>query len=440
MFRKIIKNKGILTIVIISILIVSNFLTSPASIESEPNFIQNYMKNFRDLIPHPIISITSDEDFISLGLPGNGTLLDPYLIENLNISLHSAGIGIYITNTTKYCTIQNNYLDTFEDSISINEAAPYTIDINNNLILFSSARGIEVKNTEGVAISQNVVSYNYLECIYLYNCSNSLVIHNFSVSHILILGAVLISIGSSDYVEVFNNTCISSQGDGILLYFSEFARVINNTCINCYSSGIWINQECHDSLIANNTISGSLKGIDTSTSSHLVIVNNTITANRMGINIFRVDNSLIRFNIIEQSSDQGMVLGTGALKNEVSYNIIRKNVRHGIEATEQSDYNTIHHNNFISNAVGGKSQAYDDGYGNIWYHEELKEGNFWSNAEKRGPYDIEGAANSEDLYPLREQIDMRNPYETNGFSIIIGIISLIGISFIVLHKKRSYNK
>ena len=440
MFKITTKKVITITLVILFLPQINNTLLSSADIDPTLLFVQDCMNNLKDLTPHPIISITSDDDFISLGLPGNGTVIDPYRIENLNITHHSSGIGINIINTTKYCTIQNNYLETFEESISVNNAAPYTIDINNNLILFSSARGIELKNSVGIAVSQNIVSYNYLECIYLYNCSNSLVIHNFSRNHILILGGVLISVGSSDNVEVFNNTCIASEGDGILLYFSENARVVNNTCIDCYQNGIWLNQQCDNSLVANNTITGSLRGIDTSTSSHLAIVNNTISANRMGINIFKVDSSSIKFNIGEQSTMQGIILGTGAFGNEIYYNTIRSNVRYGVDATEQSDYNIIHHNNIISNAVGGKSQALDDGYGNVWYNEELKEGNYWSDAEKKGAYGIDGSSNSEDLYPLRELIDMKNPYESNGFSFIIGVVGLLSLTIVIFLNGKNQRK
>ena len=59
--------------------------------------------------PHEPISITSDEDFITLGFAGNGTAEDPYIIEGYNITT-STGCGIFITETTKFFIISNCYM------------------------------------------------------------------------------------------------------------------------------------------------------------------------------------------------------------------------------------------------------------------------------------------------------------------------------------------
>ena len=422
--------------IIFLISIISNAYYSSSQDDSQDQFINEKINDLKDLIPHPIISITSDDDFISQGFPGNGSITEPYRIENLNITFSEAGIGIYITNTTKHCVIQNNYLDTFEDSIYVNNVAPFTIVIQDNIILFSSSYGVKLKNSEGVAVSQNIIAYNYLACIYLYNCSYSVIIHNYSIGHILILGSVLISVGSSDFVEIYNNTCVSSQGDGILLYFSKNAFVVNNTCIDSHQNGIWLKQVCDNSLIANNTVSGSSRGLDVWESSHLEIVNNTCVENKWGINIFRIDNSIVKLNKLERNSKNGLSLGTGAYHNEVFYNKIKKNILHGVHASEKSDNNLIYLNNFINNNVGGKSQGFDDGTRNIWYLEGLKEGNYWSDLEKRGPYDIDGISDSQDRYPLKELIDLKNPTESKGFIFIVVILSLAFSSIAIVSRKK----
>ena len=62
--------------------------------------------NFKESAP---ILISSDKDFETYNFSGSGTIDDPYIIENLAIA-ESQYVGIFISKTTKYFVIQNNYI------------------------------------------------------------------------------------------------------------------------------------------------------------------------------------------------------------------------------------------------------------------------------------------------------------------------------------------
>ncbi len=87
------------------------------------------------------IEIRSDDDFVSLGLPGSGTEGDPYLIENLTI------FEIDISDTTFHFRIQNCTLSnppySSSTAVDLNQVENAQI-INNSILGYS--RGITISN------------------------------------------------------------------------------------------------------------------------------------------------------------------------------------------------------------------------------------------------------------------------------------------------------
>ncbi|MCE7739771.1 MAG: hypothetical protein KAU62_08660 [Candidatus Heimdallarchaeota archaeon] len=66
-------------------------------------------------------------------------------------------------------------------------------------------------------------------------------------------------------------------------------------------------------------------------------------------------------------------------------NYIANNSLYGLLLNKYSSNNSVYHNSFIGNNPGGTSQARDNGEqgSNIWYNQELKEGNYWSEWQKK---------------------------------------------------------
>lgn len=97
-----------------------------------------------------------------------------------------------------------------------------------------------------------------------------------------------------------------------------------------------------------------------------------------------------------------------------------RNGDYGIEVSQGSDNNSIHHNSFIEN----EQQAYDGGTNNQWYDDTVLEGYYWSDYDGTGSYLIAGPAGASDPCPIDD------PYLKKGidfFSILIRIGLFLGI-------------
>ena len=107
-----------------------------------------------------------------------------------------------------------------------------------------------------------------------------------------------------------------------------------------------------------------------------------------------------------------------------TFNQFENNGQHGILFDTPTSNNNIHHNRFIDNGPSENSQASDSGQNNIWYDMETEEGNYWSEWEKKKPYQIDGSAQSQDLYPLDETLT-RISFSFLSFLICIPILVII---------------
>jgi len=96
------------TIIIVIVLLISAY-----SFNTNSSFAKD---SYSKLVPktnyveqEPII-ILNDNNFTDYGFQGNGTLANPYSIENYNITT-SSEIAINIINTTKYFIIKNCFIN-----------------------------------------------------------------------------------------------------------------------------------------------------------------------------------------------------------------------------------------------------------------------------------------------------------------------------------------
>ncbi|MCG3217292.1 MAG: hypothetical protein KAS63_11225, partial [Candidatus Heimdallarchaeota archaeon] len=84
-------------IVLSGIIILSGAIKTQVSL-SYPFETQTEKSSILSYIPHDPILIDSDDDFITYGFPGNGTEINPYIIENYNIiTTTENGISISFT-------------------------------------------------------------------------------------------------------------------------------------------------------------------------------------------------------------------------------------------------------------------------------------------------------------------------------------------------------
>jgi parallel beta-helix repeat protein len=135
------------------------------------------------------IIIRNNRDFPQQGWEGNGSSSDPYIIENLNISLNSETC-ILIYNVTAHFVIRNSYLsvdDEFAYSMQViisrnGRIDNCTITGGGYGISISSSSGIEVANCTIYSTSMGILISNSEVCVIrsnrIYGTHTGINVHN----------------------------------------------------------------------------------------------------------------------------------------------------------------------------------------------------------------------------------------------------------------------
>jgi len=232
-----------------------------------------------------------------------------------------------------------------------------------------------------------------------------------------------------------------------------------------FGTGIFLNDVTHGTLHCNNC-SGNLRfGIYLYFSSNNTITNNTCSGNGWdGIRLYSSSNTVITHNLcigngcgMKISGHQITVMYNNCSWNQmrgietdayptisdsvIAYNDLYRNGGYGIVIDYGGYHNQIHHNNFIENN-GATSpaipypQAADKSGNNLWYDPETKEGNYWSNWNGKGAYEI---GLGEDPYPLGHKVGEESLewlYWLIAIIVITVIVICIAIIVVRRHKKK----
>jgi len=322
--------------------------------QNQTAIIDNHDLPIQDTIrqartPHATIAIYDNEDFSTLGFPGNGTESNPYLIEDFFIT-HESRTLIHIEDTTAYFVIRNCELDAIR----------------------GSTWGIRMRNVSHGMILDNIV-YNTVRAICL----------------------------EGGYDNLFSNNTLRDNSNYGILLGGYNNTIIGNKIYNTNTDGIWGGGR--DNIIMNNIIHDNTRaGIFYYTARDNTIQNNTIYNNEYGIYVYYSDNSTISDNQIYNNSIYGVPLYYSN-QNVLFKNTIVNNPQHGAFIHDSSTLNTFVWNNFTGNGIN----AEDDGVNNQW--DNGSHGNYWNdypgvdlNDDGIGdtPYSISGSAGNQDNYPI----------------------------------------
>ncbi|MCG3216612.1 MAG: right-handed parallel beta-helix repeat-containing protein [Candidatus Heimdallarchaeota archaeon] len=394
---------------------------------------QNDSYPIKDEIPIEYfnITITNDENFTDYGFPGTGTKENPFRIENYSIDAGHHQRGIAVVNTTKHFIIQNCYITKTGNPALLLENVFYgTATIQNVTIVSVFETGIMVRFSRGVTIRKNYITY----------ATNGFTDEGYGIS-----------LYRSNDTIVSNNICERISRHGIESLYGTNNTFVENNCSNTFNTGFFLYEETQAKII-NTTCNFNLRGMILVDSS-LTLENNQINQNsHHGCILNGVYNSTITRNSVCNNAKEGLLLtdlrnstftenfvcfngdigfkGLRIKRCTFTFNQIVNNSHYGLVIDGYSSNNLAHHNRFVWNKPGGTSQAFDSGNNTLWYDQETKEGNYWSD-HKRGKYEIDGRADSFDKYPLNSDL------ESADFYYLSFLLSFPLISFILLRRKRT---
>ncbi len=310
----------------------------------------------------------------------------------------SFGINIHLCNSDnnsiqEYRVVKLNISKTI---LGLEEHNPILIDSNDDFETLNFTG-------EGTELEPYIIANLYINAS---GTTNGIEIHNtgvhFEIRNCTIetdyIGILLSAVAASTS-KIIDNFCVSKSGDGggIGLSGTYGCNITDNECAY-FMQGIHLNN-AHNNIITNNIIPVS---------------------NYQGINI-RYSNY-----------------------NEITYNRIQYSQQHGLAFVGTAHDNIIHHNTFINNSlvdeylIDGErsgaigSQGYNEGSNNIWYDEDGKYGNSWSDYNGRGSYSIDGPADAKDSYPLELTYTEGSP-----ISIVTILTSIVAISiYYLIHREK----
>lgn len=222
-------------IVVIGIIVFSlNIKTSTTTSFSDENQIKEFTA--LALTPHGPIEILNDGDFIDYGFNGTGTIEDPYIIENYNITTNSEK-GIYILGTTKHFVICNCYVDAKTYGIWISNTAKGTVSIINNTC---------TNNNYGICLP--AVGCMYYGTIY-YAPDSCHIIYN-----ILEKNSNGIYLGFDSDENIIHNNTFVNNSNGIYLEDGSDENIIHhNTFENNKEYGLVLKAGSDENIIHHNT-------------------------------------------------------------------------------------------------------------------------------------------------------------------------------------------
>lgn len=323
---------------------------------------------------HPPICIIGNDEFLPENgvTGGNGTEVDPYIIENwIIVDDDSAPQGIFIKNTTAYFVIKNctisgfHHPDEFRHGIQLSEVTHGMVHTTTTI---DCATGISIRDSmENVILNCTFRDYPY-DMGYGINIVDS--------SHVKIISSQCynlemgIFIIESSNITIQKTSCYNNSVWGlvadvlyqdVLHYFIEDCTFNDNGADGVYLSGSYKSTSC--SIIRNCSISHNNIGIKLERLFDNIIENCVFNQNVIGLYLDRSSRNSIRNCSFRSHIDEGVLIA-GMLflqisiprDNEIAYCDFIDNYD-GIFLLE-TRRNTIHHCTIANNTYTGVTSLY----------------------------------------------------------------------------------
>ncbi len=360
------------------------------------------------------IEIKKDKDFEKYNFSGEGSVSNPYVIENLSI-ISSKKRGISISNTSKFFIIRNCTLGyNLFNGINIQYIKNGTAKIYDNVCFGHSAEGINIVSSDSLKIYNNTCFDNKIE-LSIENSNHCYVENNHLYRNRKVTGQEKIVYSGlilrNSFLVTINNNKIEKTTRGMYIVNGFNCTISNNFVNQVYSLGINFISSSYCNLTSTTCISSTYDGLSFHHSNYNYVANCSSIGNNYGFYLSECSENILSFNKIEKNRE-GLHITSNSHNNTISYNEFLNNTNEGVNI-DGSGFNIVHHNTFSFNNLGETSQARDTGWNSTWYDIISLEGNFWNEWNSSDPYVILGSANSTDLYPLNDPISLIVFYDSS---------------------------
>ncbi|MDP7263997.1 MAG: NosD domain-containing protein [Candidatus Thermoplasmatota archaeon] len=261
-------------------------------------------------------------------------------------SLH--GIEIWDSfgiNISQNMFISNDYTGIYLDSSS-------EIAVVNNQFISNSIYGIEIWDSYGNVISNNSFILNYYVGIFFKRSNDNIIMGNTCRYN----GYYAIHFDRSNRNTISNNMVTENHYSGIYFVYSEYNVISNNLCTN-NSNGIDLVHSDFNTLSDNFCNSNTINGINIRYSDRITISANICRSNQQNGNyIYVTRSSSISKNICSNNFGEGMIL-YNSLNCSVSENTYAYNKGNGL-SLQSCRKNSIYQNTFEANLKHGICLSY----------------------------------------------------------------------------------
>ncbi|MBN1802031.1 MAG: right-handed parallel beta-helix repeat-containing protein [Candidatus Lokiarchaeota archaeon] len=313
------KRKNTSQFLLICILICFNISINSIYLPNQYSLIQNEEDDsiLRESIAYTItdwVWAENNYDWVS----GNGTITDPYLIENHLFDSEGLSFCLRIVNLNAHVIIRN------------------CIFLNSMGNSPDTRATLELINTENVLVENNCFKgEGFYRGIEIGGISNNNTILNNTITDFM--NGIYLSDGASNN-KILNNS-VSNNVYGIELYRNSDSNIVSGNNVSWNAVGIYMSQYCIENCFSDNYIS---KNGDYGIYFFYHCLNNSIV------------NNTICFQDVSDSydSNRGIYFYNDCNNNTISENNISYNKNHGIYLYSRCGDNKIFKNEIHHNSEG----------------------------------------------------------------------------------------
>jgi parallel beta-helix repeat protein len=350
----------------------------------------------------------------------------------INNSLTSACINIGSEKVVLDC--QGNSISSLNPVTGIYSNQKNTTIKNCNISMGvdSPGFGIEIENTSGAIVQNNVLNKQYTGIYFHTNVTNSLIEGNEFVKNNN--KAVHVSLSSENILR--NNLFENNTFYGIILTKS-FNNQIENNILKGNSLGVmWYGILIEASLdanpdgnnqIINNQILDSRTGVYVKTSNNIIknnFINNSLQYH--GLYIFGGNNSVIINNTLNNNKQFGLRI-RNSNNNTIKNNTALFNIQQSLEISGTSSNNNIENNFFCSSVIKDISCEINQIFNSDYCDSGSVCGGVCVSCNSFSGFSIAG---------ITGNVVSDSPLNKNNFFLVLGIFSIIIIGLVLIRKIR----